>query len=151
MYINGGLTKTIALSGLYPLGFHYGLNIAFNDKLIVSLLGFNISNAGGEDMDFYLDLDNIQPNLTGNGLLIGYNLNWKNFYLSPAIGMMMTSGESVNGNSVEGNDTVLKTDIGCYFGKSKKISIYGTGMLSLTEMGQESKAAYLNFGVRYNF
>jgi hypothetical protein len=148
--INGGLVNTYKLSDLYPLGYYCGLDINFK-KLSFSLLSFNISNEGPtEEMTAY-DNDENQPNLTGNGFLINYNLNWKNFYVKPGLGIIMTKGETRYGGSADGTDQVLKTDIGIYVGKSKNISIYGSGMLSLTEIGEPGKALYFNMGIKYNF
>ena len=135
--VNGGLTKPVSLYDFYTLGYHYGLDINFN-KLSMSLLGINVAN------------NNNGPSLTGNGFTLNYDLKWKNFYFSPGFGMLMTEGENLD-SSTSGTDNIIKTDIGMYVNKAKKISLYGTGILSLTTIGEGGKAAYINMGIKYNF
>ena len=136
--INGGLTKPISLYDFYPIGYNYGLGINFND-LTISLLGLNVANE-----------EDSRLNLTGNGFLVNYNFNWKNFYLSPGLGMIMFEGENGNYN-LSGNDTLIMTDMGFYLGSTKKLSVYGSSIVSLTTIGETGNSIYLNFGLKYSF
>jgi len=138
--INGGLTIPYKLKDFYTLGYNYGLGISFNN-LTISLLGLNVANEEDGGLS-----------LIGNGFLIDYNFNWKNFYVTPGLGMIMIEGAQSKSNIlISGNDTVINTNVGLYLGKTKKLSIYGSSMLSLTEIGVAGKALYFNMGIRYNF
>tara|TARA_B100000700_G_scaffold232252_1_gene257195 strand:+ start:367 stop:1263 length:897 start_codon:yes stop_codon:yes gene_type:complete len=103
--------------------------------------------------------------LTQTGIFAGYTFNFGKFYMTPAVGMINTTGtgtlktlealgelfvceDDCEIEEESFSDTGIKAEVGMSFGK---FSVYGGGIYTTTFLEREQTASFFTAGLKYNF